>query len=86
MKKLVLLFGICLSVYACSKSDDNPPPAPLKYELSVEASEGGSVSSTGGHMIRTLPFWSRQPLIKDMSFLDGLELPFRNFNISKTDF
>ena len=48
MKKLVLLFGICLSVYACSKSDDNPPPAPLKYELSVEASEGGSVSSTGG--------------------------------------
>ena len=32
----------------CSKSDDNPPPAPLKYELSVEASEGGSVSSTGG--------------------------------------
>ena len=28
-------------------------------------------------MIRTLPFWSRQPLIKDMSFPDGLELPFQ---------
>ncbi len=48
MKKLVLLFGICLSVFACSKSDDNPPATPLKYDLSVEASEGGSVSSTGG--------------------------------------
>lgn len=48
MIKLVLLFGICLSVFACSKSDDNPPATPLKYDLSVEASEGGSVSSTGG--------------------------------------
>lgn len=43
-----MLFGICLSVFACSKSDDNPPATPLKYDLSVEASEGGSVSSTGG--------------------------------------
>ena len=48
MKKLLLLFGICLTLFACSKSNNSPPPASQKYVLSVTASEGGSVSSTGG--------------------------------------
>ena len=48
MKKLLLLFGTCLTLYACSKSNNSPPPAPQKYDLSVTASEGGRVSTTGG--------------------------------------
>ena len=48
MKKLLLLFGICLTLFVCSKSNNSPPPAPQKYDLSVTASEGGSVSTTGG--------------------------------------
>ena len=48
MKKILLLFGICLTLFACSKSNNSPPPAPQKYDLSFKASEGGSVSSTGG--------------------------------------
>ena len=48
MKKLLLLFGICLTLFTCSKSNNSPPPVPQNYVLSVSASEGGSVSSTGG--------------------------------------
>ena len=48
MKKLLLLFGICLTLFVCSKSNNSLPPAPQKYDLSVTASEGGSVSTTGG--------------------------------------
>ena len=48
MKKLLLLFGICLTLFVCSKSNNSLPPAPQKYDLSVSASEGGSVSTTGG--------------------------------------
>ena len=48
MKKLLLLFGICLTLFTCSKSNNSPPPVPQKYVLSVTASEGGSVSTTGG--------------------------------------
>ena len=48
MKKLLLLFGICLTLIVCSKSNNSLPPAPQKYDLSVTASEGGSVSTTGG--------------------------------------
>ena len=48
MKKQVLFFGIFLIALACSKSDDNSPLVPVKYTLSVVASEGGSVTTTGG--------------------------------------
>ena len=48
MKKLLFLFGICLTLFVCSKSNNSLPPAPQKYDLSVSASEGGSVSTTGG--------------------------------------
>ena len=48
MKKLLLLFGICLTAFACSKSDDSSTVVPAKYTLSVTASEGGSVSTDGG--------------------------------------
>lgn len=48
MKKLALLFGICVTVFACSKGDDNTPPVPEKYDLAVLTSEGGSVSTPGG--------------------------------------
>ena len=48
MKKLLVLFGICLTAYTCSKSDDNSPLTPVKYTVSVSASEGGSVNTTGG--------------------------------------
>ena len=47
MKKRVLFFGIFLIALACSKSDDNSPLVPVKYTLSVVASEGGSVNSPG---------------------------------------
>ena len=48
MKKILFLFGVCLTFFACSKSNNSTPLAPQKYVLSVTASEGGSVSSTGG--------------------------------------
>ena len=48
MKKLLLLFGICLTAFACGKSDDSSTVVPAKYTLSVTASEGGSVSTDGG--------------------------------------
>ena len=48
MKKLRVLFGICLTAYTCSKSDDISPLTPVKYTVSVSASEGGSVNTTGG--------------------------------------
>ena len=43
-----MLFGICLTAFACSKSDDSSTVVPAKYTLSVTASEGGSVSTDGG--------------------------------------
>jgi uncharacterized repeat protein (TIGR02543 family) len=34
--------------YSCSKGEDNSPIAPIKYTVSVSASDGGSVSTSGG--------------------------------------
>ena len=48
MKKLLLLIGLCLLAYTCSKAEDNSPIAPIKYTVSVSASDGGSVSTSGG--------------------------------------
>jgi uncharacterized repeat protein (TIGR02543 family) len=48
MKKLLLLIGLCLAAYTCSKDEDNSPIAPIKYTVSVSASGGGSVSTSGG--------------------------------------
>jgi uncharacterized repeat protein (TIGR02543 family) len=48
MKKLLLLIGLCLLAYSCSKGEDNSPIAPIKYTVSVSASDGGSVSTSGG--------------------------------------
>jgi len=48
MKKLLLLIGLCLLAYTCSKGEDNSPIAPIKYTVSVSASDGGSVSTSGG--------------------------------------
>ena len=48
MKKLLLLIGLCLLAYSCSKDEDNSPIAPIKYTVSVSASDGGSVSTSGG--------------------------------------
>lgn len=48
MKKRVLFFGIFLIALACSKSDESSPLVPVEYTLSVEVSEGGSVSTSGG--------------------------------------
>jgi len=48
MKKLLLLVGLCLLAYSCSKGEDNSPIAPIKYTVSVSASDGGSVSTSGG--------------------------------------
>ena len=48
MKKLLLLIGLCLAAYTCSKGEDNSPIAPIKYTVSVSASVGGSVSTSGG--------------------------------------
>jgi uncharacterized repeat protein (TIGR02543 family) len=48
MRKLLLLIGLCLLAYTCSKGEDNSPIAPIKYTVSVSATEGGSVSTIGG--------------------------------------
>ena len=48
MKKLLLLIGLCLLAYTCSKGEDSSPIAPIKYTVSVSASDGGSVSTSGG--------------------------------------
>ena len=48
LNKGLLLIGICLLAYNCNKADDNSPEIPKKYTLSVSASEGGNVSTTGG--------------------------------------
>ena len=48
MKKFVLLIGLCLFIFTCSKGDDNTPVVPQKFTVSVSASDGGSVSTSGG--------------------------------------
>ena len=48
MKKLLLLIGLCLAAYTCSKGEDNSAIAPIKYTVSVSATSGGSVSTSGG--------------------------------------
>ncbi len=48
MKKLLLLIGLCLLAYTCSKGEDNSPIAPIKYTVSISASDGGSVNTSGG--------------------------------------
>ena len=42
--------GLCIFAYTCNKGDDNSPP-PKKYTISIIASEGGSVSTSGGEFI-----------------------------------
>ena len=46
--KVLLVLSICLLAYSCNKADDNSPKIPQKYTLSVSASEGGNVSTSGG--------------------------------------
>ena len=46
--KILLVLSICLLAYSCNKADDNSPNIPQKYTLSVSASEGGNVSTSGG--------------------------------------
>ena len=48
LNKGLLLIGVCLLAYNCNKADDNSPKIPQKYTLSVSASEGGNVNTTGG--------------------------------------
>jgi uncharacterized repeat protein (TIGR02543 family) len=51
MKKLILLFGICLVLFTCGKDSDEPAPnvnTAQKFDLAVSASEGGSVDTSGG--------------------------------------
>jgi plastocyanin len=48
MKRFLLLIGLCLAAYTCSKGEDNSPIAPIKYTVSVSATSGGSVSTSGG--------------------------------------
>jgi len=47
-KKGLLLLCICLLASTCNKGDDNSPIIPQKYTLSITASEGGNVSTSGG--------------------------------------
>ena len=48
MRKLFILFWICLVFNSCSKSNEGTNIVPTKYTLTVTASEGGSVSTSGG--------------------------------------
>ena len=50
MKKGLLLLGLCILAYTCNKGDDSPPP-PQKYTISIIASEGGNVNTSGGEFI-----------------------------------
>ena len=43
--------GLCIFAYTCNKGDDNSPPPPKKYTISIIASEGGNVSTSGGEFI-----------------------------------
>ena len=44
----MLLIGLCLFIFTCSKGDDITPVVPQKFTVSVSASDGGSVSTSGG--------------------------------------
>lgn len=48
MKKRLLLFSLCLFAYSCNNGDDNPSITPQNFTLSITASEGGDVSTSGG--------------------------------------
>ena len=43
--------GLCILAYTCNKGDDNSPPPPQKYTISIIASEGGNVNTSGGEFI-----------------------------------
>ena len=43
--------GLCILAYTCNKGDDNSPPPPQKYTISIFASEGGNVNTSGGEFI-----------------------------------
>ena len=51
LKKGLLLLGLCILAYTCNKGDDNSPPTPQKYTISIIASEGGNVNTSGGEFI-----------------------------------
>ena len=51
LKKGLLLLGLCILAYTCNKGDDNSPPPPQKYTISIIASEGGNVNTSGGEFI-----------------------------------
>ena len=51
LKKGLLLLGLCLLAYTCNKGDDNSPPPPQKYTISIIASDGGNVNTSGGEFI-----------------------------------
>jgi uncharacterized repeat protein (TIGR02543 family) len=48
LKKRLLIFSLCLFAYTCNNGDDNPPITPQNFTLSITASEGGDVSTSGG--------------------------------------
>lgn len=49
MKRLFACFSAILLFFACSKEPETPAPQPKpKFTITIEAGEGGSVSSTGG--------------------------------------
>ena len=43
--------GLCILAYTCNKGDDNSPTPPQKYTISIIASEGGNVNTSGGEFI-----------------------------------
>jgi uncharacterized repeat protein (TIGR02543 family) len=51
LKKGLLFLGLCILAYTCNKGDDNSPPPPQKYTISIIASEGGNVNTSGGEFI-----------------------------------
>ena len=51
LKKGILLLGLCILAYTCNKGDDNSPPPPQKYTISIITSEGGNVNTSGGEFI-----------------------------------
>ena len=48
LKSSLLIFSLFLFIYSCSKDSPIPDAPTVKYTLTVTASEGGNVDTTGG--------------------------------------
>ena len=48
MKRSLVILSFCFLFFCCNKKEDDAPPVPVQYNVTVTASEGGRVSTSGG--------------------------------------